>query len=197
MASFRRTKLAVVAAVLSGTAFLTACQSDDADTKSAGTSTATVAATAPAASGQPAPAGDAATAGGRPAADATASGKGGAVQSGTTGDSAGAPASGGTARPPVVEDLDNGKGVDGTWFGNVRYLAPGKYTVSDMKGVEQQFFLATDTEIWGAGEICGDAEGQSATKCTEAQLETATRGTGVSAEVVIKNGIATKITEDH
>ncbi|MFG3258390.1 hypothetical protein [Streptomyces sp. NPDC048172] len=88
------------------------------------------------------------------------------------------------------------KGVNGTWFGNVAYLAPGKYTVSDMKGVEQQFFTSTDTDIQGAGEICGDAEGQAATKCTEAELEAASKK-GVSAKVQIKDGIAVSIVEDH
>ncbi|GAA2095065.1 lipoprotein [Streptomyces albiaxialis] len=89
-----------------------------------------------------------------------------------------------------------GKGVSGTWFGNVEYLAPGKYTVSDMKGTKQQFFTSTDTDIQGAGEICGDANGQAATKCTEAQLEAASKK-GVSAKVKLKNGLAVSIVEDH
>ncbi|MFZ3561732.1 hypothetical protein [Streptomyces sp. BH055] len=89
-----------------------------------------------------------------------------------------------------------GKGVSGTWFGNVSYLAPGKYTVSDLKDTEQAFFTSTDTDIQGAGEICGDAEGQAATKCTEDQLEAAAKK-GVSATVKIKNGTAVSIVEDH
>ncbi|MFZ3566292.1 hypothetical protein ACOKM5_04895 [Streptomyces sp. BH097] len=89
-----------------------------------------------------------------------------------------------------------GKGVSGTWFGNVSYLAPGKYTVSDLKDTEQAFFTSTDTDIQGAGEICGDAEGQAATKCTEDQLEAASKK-GVSATVKIKNGTAVSIVEDH
>ncbi|TXS42172.1 hypothetical protein EAO75_33865 [Streptomyces sp. uw30] len=100
----------------------------------------------------------------------------------------------------VVEGINKGKGVNGTWFGNVSYLAPGKYTVSDMKGVEQQFLLAEDTKIWGYGDICGDANtgegGQGGTECTEAELETAAKK-GFSAEVVISNGIATTIRDDH
>jgi hypothetical protein len=92
------------------------------------------------------------------------------------------------------------KGVNGTWFGNVSYLAPGKYTVSDMKGVEQQFLIAEDTKIWGYGDICGDTNtdegGQGGTECTEAELETAAKK-GFSAEVVISNGIATTIRDDH
>ncbi|WP_206432447.1 hypothetical protein [Streptomyces sp. ADI92-24] len=86
--------------------------------------------------------------------------------------------------------------MSGTWFGNVSYLAPGKYTVSGQKGEEQAFFTADDTEIWGEGDICGDENDQSATKCTEQELQAAAQK-GVSAEVKISNGIATRITEDH
>ncbi|MGW6458784.1 hypothetical protein ACWF94_23185 [Streptomyces sp. NPDC055078] len=96
-----------------------------------------------------------------------------------------------------VDGINKGKGVNGTWLGNVRYLAPGKYTVSDLKGAEQQFFIADDTKIWGAGAICGDDAGQAGTECTEAELEAATKKAGVSAEVVIVNGIATTVREDH
>ncbi|WP_436786339.1 hypothetical protein [Yinghuangia sp. YIM S10712] len=186
MASFRRSKFVVVAAVLSGAAFLTACQSDDKETNAAAASMA------PAASGQPT-AGAVPKASERPTQEANAPGQGKST-------SATAPvttAPGGSETRSTAEETGNGKGVNGTWFGNVKYLAPGKYTVSGMKDVEQQFFIAEDTEIWGAGEICGDAEGQSATKCTEEQLAAATKGIGVSAEVVIVNGIATVITEDH
>jgi hypothetical protein len=95
---------------------------------------------------------------------------------------------------------NGGKGVNGTWFGNVSYLAPGKYTVSDMKGTEQQFLVAEDTRIWGYGDICGDTNtgegGQGGTECTEAELERAAKK-GFSAEVVISNGIATTVRDDH
>lgn len=95
---------------------------------------------------------------------------------------------------------NGGKGVNGTWFGNVSYLAPGKYTVSDMKGTEQQFLVAEDTRIWGYGDICGDPNtgegGQGGTECTEAELERAAKK-GFSAEVVISNGIATTVRDDH
>ncbi|MFI9586891.1 hypothetical protein ACIHCQ_34855 [Streptomyces sp. NPDC052236] len=100
-------------------------------------------------------------------------------------------------RETAIEGINKGKGVSGTWFGTVSYLAPGKFTVSDMKGVEQQFFVAEDTKIWGTGDICGDEDGQAATQCTEGELESATKGAGVSAEVKISNGIATSITDDH
>ncbi|MER5220575.1 hypothetical protein [Streptomyces flaveus] len=107
---------------------------------------------------------------------------------------------GSDSRETVVEGINEGKGVNGTWFGNVSYLAPGKYTVSDMKGTEQQFLLADDTKIWGYGDICGDTNtgegGQGGTECTEAELETAAKK-GFSAEVEISNGIATTIRDDH
>lgn len=104
------------------------------------------------------------------------------------------------SRETVVEGINKGKGVNGTWFGNVSYLAPGKYTVSDLKGVEQQFLVAEDTKIWGYGDICGDANtgegGQGGTQCTEPELEKAAKK-GFTAEVVISNGIATTIRDDH
>jgi hypothetical protein len=89
-----------------------------------------------------------------------------------------------------------GKGVSGTWFGTVSYLAPGKYTVTDQKDTEQAFFTSADTDIQGAGVICGDAEGQAATPCSEQELEAAAKK-GVSATVKIENGTAVSIVEDH
>ncbi|MFF4505528.1 hypothetical protein [Streptomyces sp. NPDC001401] len=88
------------------------------------------------------------------------------------------------------------KGVNGTWLGNVGYLAPGKFTVSDMKGVEQAFYVADDTKVYGAGTICGTAGSSGTTRCTLDQLESAAKK-GVSAKVVISGGVATTITEDH
>ncbi|MEV7340647.1 hypothetical protein [Streptomyces sp. NPDC093544] len=100
----------------------------------------------------------------------------------------------------VIEGIDNGKGVNGTWLGNVSYLAPGKYTVSDMKGTEQQFLVADDTKIVGYDDICDAVNtgpgGEGGVECTEAQLEAAAKK-GFSAEVQISNGIATSITDDH
>ncbi|MFE6828424.1 hypothetical protein [Streptomyces sp. NPDC057690] len=87
-------------------------------------------------------------------------------------------------------------GVNGTWLGTVSYLAPGKYTVSDTKDTQQQFWLAEDTEIWGVGGMCGDAAGQAAEQCTEAQLEKAAKAGTLSATVKITDGIATSITEE-
>ncbi|MCT2593140.1 hypothetical protein LHJ74_25085 [Streptomyces sp. N2-109] len=104
--------------------------------------------------------------------------------------------SGDDAKTQTGDNSDGGKGVSGTWFGTVSYLAPGKYTVSDMKGVKQAFFTSTTTKIQGSGDICGDAGGQAAQKCTEAELEAAAKK-GVSAKVRIKNGTAVSVIDDH
>ncbi|MEV0207998.1 hypothetical protein AB0H97_22725 [Streptomyces sp. NPDC050788] len=98
-------------------------------------------------------------------------------------------------------DVDGGtgsgtQGVNGTWLGNVSYLAPGKYTVSDMKGVEQAFYVSDDTAVRGAGTICGSPMSESMYTCTLDQLEAAAKK-GVSAKVVIADGVATSVTEDR
>jgi hypothetical protein len=189
MASLRTRSVLLATAFVAGTALLTACQSDTDDKASSATS-ATASSTQAAAEGKDSAGADsnpdaAASAGTKaPAADSGSSGTGKAG-SGSTSQSAGSGAG-----------QSKGKSVSGTWFGNVAYLAPGKYTVSGPKGEEQAFFTAEDTEIWGAGDICGDENGQSATKCTEEELEAAAQK-GVSAEVKISNGIATRITDDH
>ena len=86
------------------------------------------------------------------------------------------------------------KGVNGTWLGQVSYLAPGKFTVSGPKGTEQAFFVADDTVVKGYGTICGSSASPST--CTLDQLEAAAKK-GLDAKVVLANGIATSVTEDH
>ncbi|MFE9727332.1 hypothetical protein ACFYQ5_27990 [Streptomyces sp. NPDC005794] len=86
--------------------------------------------------------------------------------------------------------------VSGKWVGTVSYLAPGKYTVTDANGAEQAFFTSEDTDIEGAGKICGDADGQAATPCTEEELEAAAKK-GFGATVDVKDGVAVSIIEDH
>ncbi|GAA2412275.1 lipoprotein [Streptomyces glaucosporus] len=86
--------------------------------------------------------------------------------------------------------------VSGKWVGTVSYLAPGKYTVTGANGVEQAFFTSEDTDIEGAGKICGDADGQAATPCTEEELEAAAKK-GFKATVDVKNGVAVSIIEEH
>ncbi|MBD0421575.1 hypothetical protein H0H10_20875 [Streptomyces sp. TRM S81-3] len=86
--------------------------------------------------------------------------------------------------------------VSGKWVGTVSYLAPGKYTVTDANDTEQAFFTSDDTDIEGAGKICGDADGQAATPCTEEELEAAAKK-GFGATVDVKDGVAVSIIEDH
>ncbi|MFI1360750.1 hypothetical protein ACH4TV_45360 [Streptomyces sp. NPDC020898] len=128
--------------------------------------------------------------------------------SGSDTDSTPAPGSDSDSTPPadsdsrdtVIEGVNEGKGVNGTWFGNVSFVAPGKYSVSDTKGTEQQFLVADDTKIMGYDDICEAVNtgpgGEGGVECTEAQLEAAAKK-GFSAEVVVSNGIATSITDDH
>ncbi|MFF9376077.1 hypothetical protein ACF1BB_16175 [Streptomyces griseoluteus] len=183
-------KAVVASAAITAGLLMTACQSGADSATASGTSTST-----------PSTAG---TATETPGPQETGGSAGqGARQSPGSGSSTGKVSGSGSgsttvspSRDTAVEGIDKGKGVNGTWFGNVSYLAPGKYTVSDQKNSEQEFLLAEDTEIMGYDDICGDPGAAGGTKCTEAQLETAAKK-GVSAEVVIRNGIATSIRDDH
>ncbi|MEU9920543.1 hypothetical protein AB0H51_04330 [Streptomyces griseoluteus] len=186
-----RKAIAASVAITAGL-LMTACQSGSDSATAAGTSTTSAAGTATESPG-------AQDAGGSER-QAAQPGSGADSSTGSsTGTGSGRVSGSGTVSPSrdtAVEGIDKGKGVNGTWFGNVSYLAPGKYTVSDQKGTEQEFLLAEDTEITGYDDICGDPGVAGGTKCTEAQLETAAEK-GVSAEVVIRNGIATSIRDDH
>ncbi|QJS99061.1 hypothetical protein G9272_00845 [Streptomyces asoensis] len=126
--------------------------------------------------------GGSSTGGSSSASGGSSSSSGGSTSSASGGSSSGGSGSSG--------------GVSGTWLGTVSYLAPGKFTVSDMKDTQQQFWLAEDTKIWGVGGMCGDADGQAAEQCTEAQLEKAAKAGTLSATVKITDGIATSITEE-
>ncbi|MFI5961160.1 hypothetical protein ACIA8J_03220 [Streptomyces asoensis] len=137
----------------------------------------------------------------------TGSSSGGSATGGSSGggSSAGSSSTGGSSTGGGKSSTGGGSGsggsgssgkVSGTWLGTVSYLAPGKYTVSDIKDTQQQFWLAEDTEIWGVGGMCGDADGQAAVECTEAQLEKAAKAGSLSATVKITDGIATSITEE-
>ncbi|MEV7344420.1 hypothetical protein [Streptomyces sp. NPDC093544] len=76
---------------------------------------------------------------------------------------------------------------DGTVTGTLTYLAAGKLEVGG-----RPFFVADDTEIVG-GEICGDPETQAAETCTADELDEAAKTGNVTAQVSIKEGIATKV----
>uniref|UniRef100_A0AAU2VUF3 Lipoprotein n=1 Tax=Streptomyces sp. NBC_00008 TaxID=2903610 RepID=A0AAU2VUF3_9ACTN len=190
MASLRARSVLLAAALVAGTALLTACQSDTGD-KASSDVTATASSTKAAAGAE-----DSSGADSNADASASSGTKAPAAESASDGtDEAGSGPTSASTDDEAGQGKE-GKGVSGTWFGNVSYLAPGKYTVSGPKSEEQAFFTSDDTEIWGAGDICGDENGQSATKCTEQELEAAAKK-GVSAEVKISNGIATRITDDH
>ncbi|WP_033329608.1 hypothetical protein [Streptomyces yerevanensis] len=88
------------------------------------------------------------------------------------------------------------KGVSGTFSnGTVTYLAPGKYIVSAPGKNDQQFWVADDTEVYGVGTICGDAQSKVDAPCTLDQLETATKKGAVNADVKMKDGVATLVSE--
>ncbi|TGN74731.1 hypothetical protein E5083_21355 [Streptomyces bauhiniae] len=173
-------KALVAAVALTAGLLMTACQSGSDSAADSGTSTASVAGTATQS----------------PKSQDVGGSERPAAQQGSGSDSASGTVSPSPSRDTAVEGIDKGQGVNGTWFGNVSYLAPGKYTVSGLKGSEQEFLVADDTEITGYDDICGDPGAAGGTQCTEAQLETAAKK-GVSAEVVIRNGIATSVRDDH
>ncbi|MFJ1997696.1 hypothetical protein [Streptomyces asiaticus] len=76
----------------------------------------------------------------------------------------------------------------------VEYLAPNKYIVS-VKGRDQQVFASEDTEVHGAGTICGEYNQKPTNRCTLDDLEKSSKDGGVAATVVMKNGTATRVTE--
>ncbi|MCQ9135919.1 hypothetical protein [Streptomyces hilarionis] len=202
----RRKAFLVSAALLGGTLLMTACsQSDDADSSSAKADTSAAADKSGAtgaggASASPSGSGSGNTSGGGTSGSGKSSGGGSATGSGST-SGGGTSGSGGTSDSgeTVVEGLNKGKGVSGTWYGIVRYMAPGKYQVDGPAaqgsgGEQQAFFLSEDTVILGGGQICGTAGSKVDAPCEEADLEKAAKK-GVEAEVVVKNGMATQITD--
>lgn len=158
-------------ALTATTALLTSCQSDDSGDDKAEN----------AAAASPGPASS------QPSETKTPDAASGGSASATTGSGEGSGSDGG--------DGGSGKEVTGTWHGTVTYMAPGKYLIKDAKSGDQAFLTSTTTDIEGAQKICGDG-GQSATRCTAAQLEAAARK-GFPATVTLKKGVATKVAEDH
>ncbi|GAB2618478.1 hypothetical protein GCM10027168_58500 [Streptomyces capparidis] len=176
MTATRTRLLPALGVLLAGGLFLTGCGSDD---SAASTPTKSSTSTAGAAAD-----GGSAAKDGKDGKGGTATATGAAAQGGTSA-KGGASASGGTqAGSPATAQ-------SGTVTGTLTYLAPGKLMVG-----ERAFFVATDTQIWGAGGICGDAAGQSASECTVEQLEKAAKTGKIRAEVEIgKDGIAVEIRE--
>ncbi|MER5200847.1 hypothetical protein ACWD3J_33520 [Streptomyces sp. NPDC002755] len=175
--------LFVATALVAGVFSLTACQGDDGASASDATGSAGSSATA-----------STSAAASSPAADAAGSSPSSAAAGGSDTTSTGGSKQDSTPTQDTGEgDVTAGKGegVSGTWLGSVSYLAPGKYTVSDIKDTQQQFWLAEDTKIIGAGTMCA-----AGTQCTEAKLEAAAKGGKLAATVVVTDGIATTITEE-
>ncbi|MFI1505168.1 hypothetical protein [Streptomyces sp. NPDC020597] len=203
----RRKAFLVSAALLGGTLLMTACNQSDADSSS-GKADASAAASKSGATGvsgsSASPSGSGNTSGGNTSGSGKTSGgsTSGGKTSGsgkTSGGSTSGSGSTSDSGETVVEGLNKGKGVSGTWYGIVRYMAPGKYLVDGPAakgsgGEQQAFFLAEDTVILGGGQICGTAGSKVDAPCEEADLEKAAKK-GVEAEVVVKNGIATQITD--
>ncbi|MGW1132218.1 hypothetical protein [Streptomyces griseoluteus] len=188
-------KAVVASAAITAGLLMTACQSGADSASASGTSTSTTSTAGTATAGTATETPGSQEAGGAAGQGAQQSSAPDSSTGSSTGRGSG-PTTVSPSRDTAVEGIDKGKGVNGTWFGNVSYLAPGKYTVSDQKDTQQEFLLAEDTEIIGYDDICGAPGVAGGTKCTEAQLETAAKK-GVSAEVVIRNGIATSIRDDH
>ncbi|WP_406834929.1 hypothetical protein ACICHK_00560 [Streptomyces sp. AHU1] len=185
MASLRTRSILVAAAFITGATLLTACGSSSDGASSAGTASA---ASAQAAAGdQSDPASPVATASAPAASGKSTSNPSGSGSS--SGESGSGSSGSGSGSSTTTEGINSGKGVNGQWHGIVRYMAPGKFTVSDLKDQEQQFFVSDSTAIWSAGTVC--AQGK---ECTEAQLETAAKK-GFEADVKINNGIATEVRE--
>ncbi|MET7905941.1 hypothetical protein ABZS86_32570 [Streptomyces sp. NPDC005355] len=119
------------------------------------------------------------------------SSNGGGSKGSTGGTSNGGSSNGGTSTGGASNGgSSNGKATNGTFSGALTYLAPGKYIVQN-----KAFFVADDTEIVGAGTICGDPEGQTSNDCTFDQLDAAVKKGGVHADVTVVKGIATRIAE--
>ncbi|KWT58570.1 hypothetical protein ADL21_28565 [Streptomyces albus subsp. albus] len=97
------------------------------------------------------------------------------------------------------------KGGNVTLNGTLKYLAPGKYTVAPESGMEQAFFVATDTRILGATTICGGPDGRvtidkssyGTTTCTTDDLEKAAKMNTVKVRVTVRKGIATQVVERY
>ncbi|MGY5127230.1 hypothetical protein [Streptomyces nigrescens] len=97
-----------------------------------------------------------------------------------------------------------GKGVNGTLNGVLKYLAPGKLTVAPASGTEQAFYVGSQTKTLGAAGICAsngnvtaDSNGYGTSPCTEAQLEKAAKMNSIEVRVTVEGGVATKIVEHY
>lgn len=161
--SHRRNTVLAATALLATTTMLTACQDNDGASGSSNSSGASAASDSAAKnSGSDNSSGNGSVPGGN------------ATEDSGSGDNA----------------AEGGQGVSHTYLGVVKYLAPGKFTVSS-----QAFNISDTTVIEGRGDICGQSTGQAA-KCSAAQLENAAKNKTLSAVVKVVNGLAVNITDD-
>ncbi|MEV0261765.1 hypothetical protein AB0I49_10515 [Streptomyces sp. NPDC050617] len=195
--TIRRTRRVAAASLIAVAALsLTACQDDGKGNAAppAGTS----AATGSSGSGS----GGSEGTGKGPSGGSGSSGSAGGDKQGAgsgQGSHAGAGVNGG-----VVGSGEDGKGVDGTWVGVLKYLAPGKLTVTPEDGMEQAFSVRSDTKVLGAAAICAsngnvtvDGTGYGTSKCTGAQLEKAAKMGSLTVRVTLQSGVATKVVEKY
>ncbi|MFE7121408.1 hypothetical protein ACFU99_38850, partial [Streptomyces sp. NPDC057654] len=136
-------------------------------------------------------------------------GKGSAGGSDSTGGTGGDKQGAGSGHGPTVGagvnggevgKGEDGQGVDGTWVGVLKYLAPGKLTVTPDDGMEQAFFVGNDTKVLGAAAICasnGNVTVDGTSKCTDAQLEKAAKMGSLTVRVTLQKGVATKVAEKY
>lgn len=113
--------------------------------------------------------------------------------------------------PPVTATDGSGTadaGDQSTIVGTLKYLAPGKLTVTPRNGgTERAFLVSNATEILGAAAICSDTDGRvtigsdgyGTSTCTVDQLETAAKTSSVSVRVTLdtRSGGAETVAEKY
>lgn len=113
--------------------------------------------------------------------------------------------------PPVTATDGSGTadaGDQSTIVGTLKYLAPGKLTVTPRNGgTERAFLVSNATKILGAAAICSDTDGRvtigsdgyGTSTCTVDQLETAAKTSSVSVRVTLdtRSGGAETVAEKY
>lgn len=193
MLSHRRPRVRLLAVIVAaGVSLLTACEGDsDKDTAASAEAASTVSATPSASASTPASPSAPAAAEDEVATAASPQDEGHAADEDSAADDS-------AADDDAAAD-DSGAGVSGGISGTfangvVEYLAPGTYIVS-VSGKDQQFFVSDSTAVYGAGTLCGGYSTRATTRCSPGDLEKATGSGSVAADVVVEQGVATRITE--
>ncbi|MEN2419912.1 hypothetical protein AABB02_17655 [Streptomyces rimosus] len=216
-AAFRRGRRIAAASVVAIAAFsLTACNAPGSDDPKPAKSAASEAPGNGSSDGSTGSSGGAAGSAGGDTGSTGAGSSGSQGSGGSTGGSGtghrGSGTSGGSGSTGSTGSTGSGggtgtghKGANVTLNGTLKYLAPGKYTVAPESGMEQAFFVATDTRILGATTICGGPDGRvtidkssyGTTTCTTDDLEKAAKMNTVKVRVTVKKGIATQVVERY